>query len=64
MKGTYCVDFHAEYPAAQEEIVGWLKAGKLKHRETIVDGLENCPSALIGLFRGNSIGKYFIRVSA
>ncbi|MFB9123786.1 NADP-dependent oxidoreductase [Paraburkholderia dipogonis] len=63
MKGTYCVDYHAEYPAAQEEVVGWIRQGRLMHRETIVEGLENCPAALIGLFRGDGVGKSFVRVS-
>lgn len=63
MKGTYCVDFHEEYPQAQEQVVGWLKEEKLVHRETITDGLENCPESLINLFKGDSIGKYFVRVA-
>lgn len=63
MKGTYCVDFHEQYPAAQEEVVRWLREGKLAHRETIASGLENCPNSLIGLFQGESIGKYFVKVS-
>jgi hypothetical protein len=38
--------------------------GKLKYREDITDGLENAPRELIGLLRGENLGKKLIRVSA
>jgi NADPH-dependent curcumin reductase CurA len=41
-----------------------VKAGKLKYRENIVDGLENAPKAFIGLFRGDNIGKQLVRIKA
>lgn len=63
MKGTYCVDFHEDYPMAQEEVLGWLRSGILKHKETITEGLENCPISLVNLFRGDSMGKYFVKVA-
>jgi len=41
----------------------WLKEGKVKLREDIVEGLENAPSALIGLLEGERSGKLVIRVA-
>ena len=46
------------------DVSGWLKEGKIKYREDIVDGLENAPRAFLGLFRGENTGKLLVRVSA
>ena len=44
------------------EVGGWLKAGKLKYRETIVEGVENAPKAFLGLLRGENLGKMLVKV--
>jgi NADPH-dependent curcumin reductase CurA len=40
----------------------WVAAGELKHRETVVDGIENAVDAFLGLHRGDNIGKMLVRV--
>ena len=40
----------------------WRKAGKMKWRETIVDGIEKAPDAIIGLFKGENFGKMVVKV--
>jgi hypothetical protein len=50
------------YPEFASEMAGWIAAGKIKYREEIIDGLENAPSAFIGLLRGKNFGKRVIRV--
>lgn len=45
------------------QISTWLKEGKIKFREDIVDGLENAPQAFIGLLEGKNFGKLIIRVA-
>ena len=42
----------------------WLTAGKLKWKETIVEGIENAPAAFIGLFKGDNIGKMLVKVGS
>jgi NADPH-dependent curcumin reductase CurA len=44
------------------EVGPWVREGKLAYRETILDGIENVPSAFAGLFRGDNIGKMLVRV--
>jgi NADPH-dependent curcumin reductase CurA len=44
------------------EVGGLLKAGKLKTRETIVDGLAKAPQAFMGLLKGENFGKLVVRV--
>jgi hypothetical protein len=41
---------------------GWLRDGRLRVRETVVDGLEQAPLALAGLMRGENTGKTLVRI--
>lgn len=41
----------------------WVREGRLRYREDIVDGLERAPEALIGLLRGRNLGKMLVRVA-
>jgi NADPH-dependent curcumin reductase len=51
-----------EYPGAVAELVAWVKAGKIRYREDIVDGLAAAPGALIGVLRGDNFGKKLVRL--
>jgi NADPH-dependent curcumin reductase CurA len=44
-------------------MAGWLREGRIKYREDVVDGLEHAPQAFIGLLRGENFGKRLIRVA-
>ena len=41
----------------------WIAEGKIRWKETIVDGIENGPEAFIGLFKGENLGKMIVRIS-
>ena len=41
----------------------WLREGKLKYREDIVEGLDQAPAALLKLFDGENFGKLLVRIS-
>jgi NADPH-dependent curcumin reductase CurA len=62
IKGMIVSD-HADRAADfQRDVSQWLREGKMRCRETIVEGLENAPKAFIGLFHGENIGKLLIKV--
>jgi NADPH-dependent curcumin reductase CurA len=42
----------------------WIAEGKIKWKETIVDGIENAPDAFIGLFKGENFGKMIVKVGS
>jgi NADPH-dependent curcumin reductase CurA len=42
----------------------WLREGKIKYREDIVEGLENAPGAFLGLLAGRNFGKLIVKVGA
>ena len=44
------------------DVSGWLKEGKIRYKEDVVEGLENAPRAFLGLFRGENFGKLLVRV--
>jgi len=64
MEGFIIVDHLHRMPKFLAEMIPALRAGKLLHQETIVDGLEQAPAALISLLHSgdNHIGKLVIRV--
>ena len=62
VRGFIQYDFIALYPQFLREMGGWLKEGKIRWREDIVDGLENAPRALIGLLRGENFGKVVVKL--
>ncbi|MFD0787001.1 zinc-binding dehydrogenase, partial [Micromonospora azadirachtae] len=45
-----------------QEMAGWLRDGSVSYDETVVDGIENAPSAFLGLLRGENLGKMLVRL--
>jgi hypothetical protein len=63
MQGFIIFDYYGpRYGEFQGQMSAWLKEGRVKFREDIVDGLENAPQAFIGLLEGRNFGKLVIRV--
>ncbi|KPB00495.1 NADP-dependent oxidoreductase [Ahrensia marina] len=56
-------DFGHLYPAFAKQMTEWVKSGKIKYREEMIDGLEHAPSAFIGLLRGEAFGKRVIKLN-
>jgi len=63
VEGLIVYDHARLEPDFRREVAAHLRAGRLKHREDIVVGLENAPSALIGLLKGRNFGKLLVQVS-
>ncbi|QPF73330.1 hypothetical protein G8A07_10660 [Roseateles sp. DAIF2] len=49
-------------PEFQREMFGWIRAGQVQLRDTVVDGLAQAPQAFIGLFKGANAGKMLVRI--
>ena len=45
------------------DVSGWLADGRLRYRETIVDGLQRAPEALARMMSGDTIGKTLVRIA-
>ncbi|XP_001657072.2 prostaglandin reductase 1 [Aedes aegypti] len=46
---------------AIEQILKWIKEGRIKCRETITEGFENMPQAFMGMLAGENIGKAVVK---
>ena len=65
VRGFIQTEFVKTHQAAfQADAAGWLRDGSLRHREDVVEGLENAPEALIGLLKGKNFGKLLVKVGA
>ncbi len=63
VQGFIIFDHLGRMPAFYEEMSAWVRAGKIKYREEVLEGLEQAPQGLIGLLRGQNFGKLVVRVS-
>ncbi|KAG6493758.1 hypothetical protein ZIOFF_048761 [Zingiber officinale] len=63
LEGFVIFDHFGSYPEFEEKVVQLIKEEKIKYLEDIVEGLENAPAALIGLFEGRNVGKQVVVVS-
>ena len=63
MQGFIISDHLSLYPEFLAEVGGWLKSGRIKREETIVEGIENAPAAFLGLFSGDNVGKMVVRLA-
>jgi hypothetical protein len=64
LRGFVGTDFMHLYGDFQRDMAGWLKDGRVKYQETILDGIANAPAALIGLMEGRNAGKMLVKLAA
>ena len=62
-RGFIVSDFTARHADFLRDMSAWLKEGRIKYREDLIEGLEQAPQALIGLLRGENFGKRLVRVA-
>lgn len=63
MQGLLVMDHKARYPSALEALTGWVREGRIRYRDDILDGIEQAPGAIAGLYRGENLGKRLIRLA-
>jgi NADPH:quinone reductase len=62
IQGYIISDHYDRFPEFLEKAREWVRDGRLRYRETVVEGIENAPKAFLGLLRGENIGKMLVRV--
>jgi NADPH-dependent curcumin reductase CurA len=61
-QGFVIFDHMDRYESSVAQLADWVRAGRLRYEEDILEGLESCPDALAGLYRGENKGKRLIRL--
>ena len=62
MKGFIVIDYFDKMGQFYTDMGKWIAEGKIKWKETVVDGIENAPKAFIGLFKGENFGKMIVKI--
>jgi NADPH-dependent curcumin reductase CurA len=62
VEGFLVYRWASRFAEARSQMAIWLKEGRLRHKETIYEGLDNAPRAFIGLFKGENTGKSLVRL--
>ncbi len=62
MQGMIIYDWKDRYPEAIKGLAGRLAEGKLKYRESVVEGIDNAPRGLIALLNGENFGKQLVKL--
>jgi hypothetical protein len=63
VRGFIVTDFVSKQADFMRDAGTWVKTGRLKYREDVVEGLENAPEAFLGLLQGRNFGKLLVKVS-
>jgi hypothetical protein len=62
MEGFLVFDFAQRYGEGRSRLGGWIREGRLKYKEDVVEGLENAPAAFLRLFTGENFGKQLVKL--
>jgi NADPH-dependent curcumin reductase CurA len=62
IQGFIISDHFDRFKQFATDMGGWLREGKVRDRETVVEGIENAPAAFMGLFSGENTGKMLVKV--
>ena len=63
MRGFIVLDYAPRYAEAAAALSQWVSEGRIKYAEHLIEGFDNLPEALAGIFRGENIGKQIVKIS-
>lgn len=63
VQGFLVFDFREHDEAALADLQTWVRDGSLQYRETVAKGIENAPTAFIGMLGGANIGKQVVKLA-
>ncbi len=63
MKGFIVRDYASRFEEGVSQLAQWVREGRLKYKENIVEGFENTIKAFLGLFTGENLGKQLVKVA-
>lgn len=64
VQGFLVLDHAERFELARCRLADWATSGRLRHREDVLDGIEQMPQAFLRLLRGENFGKQLVRLAA
>ena len=64
MQGFLTTDFIARFPEAIANLSGWIREGKIRYREELLEGIRHAPATVQKLYSGENTGKLVMRLPA
>ncbi len=62
LRGFIVTDHYSRMPGFIGEMSGWLREGKVRFNETLIDGIEHTAEAFLGVLQGTNTGKMIVRL--
>ncbi len=62
LRGFIVTDFAERYAPARRQMGEWVRSGRIKYREDVVQGIDKAPRAFIGMLRGENFGKMLVKM--
>jgi NADPH-dependent curcumin reductase CurA len=62
MQGFVIFDYAHRFEEAITRIARWIRDGQLRYSEDVLEGIEQAPGAIAGLYRGENTGKRLIKI--
>jgi NADPH-dependent curcumin reductase len=63
IQGFIIFDHYRRMGAFQQDMQAWLREGRVRYREELIEGLESAPRGLMGMLQGDNFGKLVVRVA-
>ena len=63
MEGLVVFDYAARFAEAQAQMANWIRQDRLKYHEQVIKGLDQAPSAFVGLFNGQALGRVLVNIA-
>ena len=63
MQGFIVLDYADRYAEALQQLTQWVRDGLIRYREEILEGIEQAPDSIAGLYRGENFGKRIIKIA-
>ncbi|XP_049766087.1 prostaglandin reductase 1-like [Schistocerca cancellata] len=62
MEGFMYIRWHDRWGEGIDQLMQWVREGKIKYHETVTDGFQNTPKAFVGMLQGENLGKAVVKV--
>jgi NADPH-dependent curcumin reductase CurA len=63
LQGMIVFDWRSRYGEALAALGDYLSQGKLKYRESVLEGIDQAPQGLIALLKGHNFGKQLVKLA-